>query len=98
LIGRRRVTSDVVPAHKIQVRPGEPIYTSGGPIGRLRGLSVAGDGSLTHVVVAEGVLLGSKLVAIPIKEVTTLEGGIRSNLTVKQIKDLPVIDPQRPMH
>jgi len=85
--------SDIVPAGKVEARRNEPVYTTDGMIGSVQRFSVdLVANKVTHVVLAEGLLRGKKLVAIPMAEVTTMEGGIGVRLTRQQVKDLPVAD------
>ena len=44
---------------------------------------------MTHVLLQEGHLWGRKEVSIPISAVTSVNDGIRLNLTKKQVEDLP---------
>jgi hypothetical protein len=62
-------------------------------IGSVQGFSVdLAANKVTHVLLAEGLPWGKKLVGIPMGEVTTMEGGIGVRLTRQQVKDLPVAD------
>jgi sporulation protein YlmC with PRC-barrel domain len=82
-----------VPAGEVEAHRNEPIYTTDGMIGSVQGFSVdLAANKVTHVLLAEGLLSGKKLVAIPMAEVTTMEGGIGVGLTRQQVKDLPVAD------
>jgi hypothetical protein len=88
---------EIVPSTEVQARPSDPIYATDGPIGFLHGFAVdLADGQLTQVFVSEGLLWGKKLVAVPIGEVTTLDGGIAVKLTRRQVKDLPLVDIRKP--
>jgi sporulation protein YlmC with PRC-barrel domain len=85
--------TDIVPTGEVEAHRNEPIYTTDGMIGSVQGFSVdLAASKLTHVLLAEGLLWGKKLVAIPMGEVTTMEGGIGVRLTRQQVKDLPVAD------
>ncbi len=51
-----------------------------------------GDRRATHVLLQEGHLWGRKEVAIPVSAVTGYDGGIRLNITKKQVAELPPVD------
>jgi hypothetical protein len=85
--------SDIVPAGEVEAHRNEPLYTTDGMIGSVQGFSVdLAANKVTHVLLAEGLPWGKKLVGIPMGEVTTMEGGIGVRLTRQQVKDLPVAD------
>jgi len=87
------VLEDVVPVGETEVGPGEHVHALDGEIGRVQGfLTDPGDHRVTHVVLQEGHLWGHKQVAIPISAVTAVDGGIRLNITKKQVEDLPRAD------
>jgi PRC-barrel domain len=84
------VFEDVVPVGETEVCPGDPVHAVDGEIGEVQGFLVnPGDNQVTHVLLKEGHLWGRKKVAIPISVVTGAEGGIKVNLTKKQVEDLP---------
>jgi hypothetical protein len=96
-LGLWKVTRDIVPPGKVEVRRNHVVNASDGVFGRLQGFTASlEDGKLTHVLVAEGVLWGRKLVAVPIGEVTALESGMDTRLTRAQLKALPLIDVEHP--
>ncbi|MGH9105903.1 MAG: hypothetical protein ACRDZX_08720 [Acidimicrobiales bacterium] len=88
------VTYDKVPAGEVEVRRGQRVHASDGPIGRIRGLVVdPSDHQVTHVLLDEGHLWGKKEVSIPIGSVTGVdEGGVRLNLSKSEVGDLPPVD------
>jgi hypothetical protein len=51
---------------------------------------------VTHVLLQEGHLWGSKDVAIPIRAVTGVDDGIGLNITKQQVQDLPPVDIDHP--
>jgi len=83
---------DVVPLGETDVRHGDPVHAVDGEIGQVQGFVVdPGDHRVTHVLLREGHLWGRKEVSIPISAVTGFDGGIRLNLTKKQVEDLPPV-------
>jgi sporulation protein YlmC with PRC-barrel domain len=93
LAHRGTVVEDVVPVGETEVGPGEHVHALDGEIGRVQGFLVnPDDHQVTHVLLQEGHLWGRKEVAIPIGAVTQVDGGIRLNITKKQVEDLPRAD------
>jgi hypothetical protein len=87
------VTYDRVPAGEVEVRRGEHVHATDGPIGQVQGLVVdPGDHHVTHVLLDEGHLWGKKRVAIPISAVKDVKDGVRLNVTKDQVRDLPPVD------
>ncbi len=88
----RMVIEDVVPVGESDVGPGEPVHAVDGEIGRVQGFLVdPGDRQATHLLLQEGHFWGRKEVAIPISAVTGYDGGIRLNITKKQVEELPPV-------
>jgi sporulation protein YlmC with PRC-barrel domain len=86
------VVYDTPPPGEIAVR-GVAVRATDGDIGHVRGLSVEGrNHHLTYVLLQEGHLWGHKQVAIPIAAVTSIDDGIRLNITKQQVEDLPALD------
>jgi sporulation protein YlmC with PRC-barrel domain len=87
------VTYDKVPPGEVEVRRGQRVHASDGPIGHVRGLVVdPSDHQVTHVLLDEGHLWGKKEVSIPISAVTGVDDdGVRLSLTKAQIADLPPV-------
>ncbi|MDR2986452.1 MAG: PRC-barrel domain-containing protein [Nocardiopsaceae bacterium] len=90
------VTYDTVPEGEVDVRRGEPVYATDGPIGRVQGLVIDQDSRrVSHVLLAEGHLWGHKEVSIPISAVTGVEDGIKLRLSKKEVSDLPPVAVDR---
>lgn len=88
----RMVIEDIVPVGESDVGPGERVHAVDGEIGRVHGFIVdPGDHRATHVLLQEGHFWGHKEVAIPISAVTGYDGGIRLNITKKQVEELPTV-------
>lgn len=91
------VTYDTVPLGEVDVRRGDQVFATDGSIGRVQGLVVdPRSRHVTHVLLQEGHLWGSKEVAIPIGTVTVLDDGIQLNITKQQVQDLPPVDIDHP--
>ncbi len=84
------IIQDVVPEGETELRRGEHVHALDGPIGEVRGFAVnPDDRKVTHILLREGHVWGRKDVAIPISAVTGTDGGIRLNMTKKQVEELP---------
>jgi hypothetical protein len=84
------VVQDAVPLGETELCPGEHVHALDGTIGEVRGFAVnPDDHKVTHILLQEGHLWGRKEVAIPISAVTGTDGGIRLNMTKKQVEELP---------
>jgi hypothetical protein len=95
-IHRQEETFDRVPVGEVEVRRGEHVHATDGNIGRVRGLVIdPRDHHVTHFLLDEGHLWGAKTVAIPIGTVTSVEDGVRLNLSKDQVRDLPAIDVEQ---
>jgi sporulation protein YlmC with PRC-barrel domain len=91
------VTYDTVPAGEVAVRRGERVHAADGDIGQVEGLVIdPRNHHVTHVLLQEGHLWGRKEVAIPISAVTSVDGGIRLNITKLEVQDLPPVDIDHP--
>ncbi len=91
------VTYDSVPVGEVEVRRGEHVHATDGEIGKVEGLVIdRRNHYVTHVLLQEGHVWGRKDVAIPISAVTGVEGGIRLNITKRQVQDLPPVDIDHP--
>jgi sporulation protein YlmC with PRC-barrel domain len=87
------VTYDRVPVGEVEVRRGERVHASDGPIGRVRGLVVdPSDHQVTHVLLDEGHLWGKKEVSVPIGSVANVDDGVRLSLSKTEVGDLPPVD------
>ena len=92
-VGPQPITSDRVPVGEVEVRRGEHVHATDGPIGQVQGLVVdPHDHHVTHVLLDEGHLWGKKRVAIPIGAVTGVDDGVQLNLTKDEVRDLPPVD------
>jgi hypothetical protein len=88
--------SDVVPTGEVAVRRGDAVHCKDGWIGSVDGLVIdPASEHVTHVILQEGHLWGSKHVAIPIGDANRVENEIRVDLTKKEIEALPPVS-QRP--
>jgi hypothetical protein len=94
---RPRVTEDRVPVGEVEIRRGDHVHATDGNIGRVRGLIIdPADHHVTHVLLDEGHLWGTKHVAIPIGAVTRIDDGVRVQLTKDEVRDLPPVDFDAP--
>jgi len=94
---QQAVTYDKVPPGEVEVRRGQRVHASDGPIGHVRGLVVdPTDHQVTHVLLEEGHLWGKKEVSIPITAVTGVDDdGVRLNLTKAEVANLPPVDVEQ---
>ena len=93
----RKFSYDSVPVGEVEVRRGEHVHATDGEIGSVEGLVTdPGNHHVTHVLLQEGHLWGSKEVAVPIGAVTGVQDGIQLSLTKKQVEDLPPVDIKHP--
>ncbi len=92
------VTHDTLPPGEVGVRRGDRVHATDGEIGKVEGLVVDTDaGHVTHVLLQEGHLWGRKDVAIPIGNVTRMDGGgISVSMTKDDIGELPQVDLSKP--
>jgi sporulation protein YlmC with PRC-barrel domain len=87
------VVYDKVPLNEVEVRRGEHVHAIDGNIGRVQGLVIdPSDHHVSHVLLQEGHLWGSKEVAIPISAVIRVDDGIRLSISKQQVQDLPPVD------
>ena len=94
---REATTHDRVPVGEVEVRRGQHVHATDGPIGRVRGLVIdPSDHHVTHVLLDEGHLWGQKRVAIPIGAVKGVEDGVRLSLTKDQVRELPPVELDLP--
>lgn len=95
--GPQAITYDHVPVGEVEVRRGEHVHATNGTIGRVQGLVIdPRDHHVTHILLDEGHLWGHKRVAVPISAVTSIDDGVRLNLTKDEVRDLPPIDLDHP--
>ncbi len=89
-----RITSDRIPAGTVELRPGEHVHATDGPIGKVQGLIVLDRGHrVAHVLLGEGHLWGRRRVAIPISAVADFSDGVRLSLAQDEVRDLPAAGP-----
>ena len=87
------ITSDRVPPGEVEVRRGEHVHATDGPIGKVKGLVIdPRDDRVTHVLLDEGHLWGKKQIAIPMSAVTGVEDGVQLNLAKDEVRDLPAVE------
>ena len=92
-VGPQPIIFDRVPVGEVEVRRGEHVQATDGPIGKVQGLVVdPSDHHVTHVLFDEGHLWGKKRVAIPIGAVSGVDDGVKLNLTKDEVRDLPEVD------
>jgi sporulation protein YlmC with PRC-barrel domain len=95
--GSETVTYDAVPLGEVSVRRGDHVHAADGDIGKVQGLVIdPRSHHVTHVLLQEGHLWGSKEVAIPISAVTRVDDGIRLKITKQDVQDLPPVDVDHP--
>jgi sporulation protein YlmC with PRC-barrel domain len=86
------ILSHAVPLGETEVERHESVHAADGEIGRVEGFVVdPSDHKVTHVLLQEGHLWGRKEVAIPISAVSSVDAGIRLNITKKQVEELPAL-------
>ncbi|MHB1433455.1 MAG: PRC-barrel domain-containing protein [Streptosporangiaceae bacterium] len=91
------VTYDSVPTGEIEIKRGEPVYATDGPIGRVHGLVLdPASHRVSHVLLGEGHLWGRKEVVIPISAVTGVENGITLRISKREVGDLPTVEIELP--
>ncbi|MHB1511094.1 MAG: PRC-barrel domain-containing protein [Acidimicrobiales bacterium] len=91
--GPQPIYLDRVPIGDVEVRRGEHVQATDGPIGKVQGLVVdPSDHHVTHVLLDEGHLWGKKRVGIPIGAVSGVDDGVKLNLTKDEVRDLPAVD------
>lgn len=87
------IVHDKVPLGEVEVHRGDRVHATDGDIGRVQGLVIdPRDHQVTHVLLQEGHLWGSKEVAIPIGAVKDVDGGIRLTIAKDEVRDLPPVD------
>jgi sporulation protein YlmC with PRC-barrel domain len=92
-VGPQAFAYDRVPLGEVEVRRGEHVHATDGPIGRVQGLVInPSDHHVTHVLLDEGHLWGKKRVAIPIGAVAGVGDGVRLSLSKDEVRDLPPVD------
>jgi len=84
------VVEHAVPLGEVEVERHESVHAVDGHIGQVEGFVVdPADQKVTHVLLKEGHLWGRRQVAIPVSAITSVDAGIRLNITKQQVEDLP---------
>jgi sporulation protein YlmC with PRC-barrel domain len=87
------VVHDAVPLGEVDVRRGDHVIATDGAIGSVQGLVIdPWNHHVTHVLLQEGHVLGSKEVAIPISAVSGIDDGIRLRMSRDEVRNLPPVD------
>lgn len=90
-------TYDHVPTGEVEVRRGDHVEATDGPVGRVQGLVIdPGNRHVTHFLLDEGHLWGKKRVAIPINAVARAGEVIRLKLSKDEVGELPEIEVHHP--
>jgi sporulation protein YlmC with PRC-barrel domain len=96
-LGPHELTFAKLPLGDVDVRRGEHVEATDGPIGQVNGLVIdPSDHHVTHILLDEGHLWGEKTVAIPISAVKRLGEVIRVTLSQDEIRELPPVDVEHP--
>jgi len=94
---RQALVHDTVPLGDVAVHAGGPVHATDGEIGRVRGVVVdPRDRQVTHVLLDEGHLWGTKEVAIPTSAVIRFGPVIDLNIAKHEVQDLPSVDADHP--
>jgi len=87
------ISYDRVPLGEVQIRRGEHVEATDGPIGHVQGLVIhPADHHVTHFLLEEGHLWGKKVVAIPIGAVKEVAGAVKLTLTKAAVAELPPVE------
>ena len=87
------VVHDRVPLGKVEVRRGDHVEATDGPIGHVQGLVIdPADHHVTHFLLEEGHLWGKKVVAIPIGAVKDVGGVVTLTLSKEAVAELPAVE------
>jgi sporulation protein YlmC with PRC-barrel domain len=90
------ITVDTIPAGEVEIRRGEPVHATDGPIGHVHGLAIdPASHRVSHVLLAEGHLWGHKDVAIPISAVADVSDGIKLRISKHDVAGLPPVEVDR---
>jgi hypothetical protein len=96
--GGELVKNDYVPLGEVEVKRGDQVHGTDGPIGRVHGLVI--DPSNHHVtdfLLEQGHLWGRRAICIPIGAVDRVaDDDVRLSLTKDQVRDLPPVELDRP--
>jgi sporulation protein YlmC with PRC-barrel domain len=92
-MGQQATIRDRVPVGEVEIRRGEHVHASDGDIGRVKGFAIdPSDYHVTHILLDEGHLWGTKEVAVPISAVSDVKDGVSLNLSKDQVRDLPPVE------
>jgi hypothetical protein len=91
------VTHDMVPLNERELTGDEVAYATDGAVGRVRGLTTDSDHHVTQLLLHEGHPWGHKQVAIPIGAVSSVEHGIRLNISKHDVNKLWYLTKDRPV-
>jgi sporulation protein YlmC with PRC-barrel domain len=90
-------TYDTVPVGEVEIRRGDHVHATDGPIGRVQGLVIdRRSGHVSHVLLQEGHLWGRREVAIPVSAVASTSDGIQLTVTKQEVEYLPPVDIDHP--
>jgi sporulation protein YlmC with PRC-barrel domain len=90
------ITVDTIPEGEVEIRRGEPVHATDGPIGHVHGLAIdPATHRVSHVLLAEGHLWGRKEVAIPVSAVADVSEGIKLQISKREVADLPAVQVDR---
>jgi sporulation protein YlmC with PRC-barrel domain len=91
------VATDSVPLGEVEIRRGDPVQATDGDIGHVQGLVIdPASRHVTHVLLQEGHLWGTKEVAIPIGAVTSTRDGIQLKISKHEVQELPPVNASHP--
>jgi sporulation protein YlmC with PRC-barrel domain len=90
----RTVVTDAVPLGETEVARHDSVHAVDGEIGKVEGFVIhPGTHKVTHVLLQKGHLWGRREVAIPASAISSVDDGIRLNITKQQVAGLPPLDP-----
>ncbi|HTP01166.1 MAG TPA: PRC-barrel domain-containing protein [Anaerolineales bacterium] len=89
-----------LPAGEVAIRRGTAVHAKDGPIGIVDELMInRQDGSITHVVLREGHLWGTKDISIPVSQIEKLDQNtVYLRLSKQEVEALPEIRIRRFQH
>jgi hypothetical protein len=92
-------THERIPPGEVEIRRGEHLHATDGTIGKVDGLIVGHEGEhVTHVLLQEGHLWGTRQVTIPIDAVARIDGeGVHVSLSKTQVAALPGLELASPV-
>jgi sporulation protein YlmC with PRC-barrel domain len=85
--------ADTVPSGDVAFRRDEGVHATDGEIGKVEGFAIDPTShQVTHVILQAGHVFGHDDVAIPIAHVTSMDDGIRVDLTKDEVRGLPSVE------